>query len=95
MNEATMGSKANNCNRRAEEKLWKEKVKKKPKLGTYLLLKTKLSFEPYLTCGRRSLMTQLRVDTNTLKIERGRWEKKTVEERVCDVCSTNQVEDGM
>ena len=66
-----------------EEKLWKEEVKKKPKLRTYLLLKTKLSFEPYLTCGeslRRSLMTQLRVGTNTLNIERGRWEKKKGEE---------------
>ena len=71
-------------------------MKKKPKLRTYLLLKAKLSFEPYLTCReslRRSLMTQLRVGANTLKIERGRWEKKKVEGRVCDVCSTNQVED--
>ena len=90
------GAKLTTAIAKREEKLWKEEVKKKPKLRTYLLLKTKLSFEPYLTCGeslRRSLMTQLRVGTNILKIERGRWEKKTVEERICYVCSTNQVED--
>ena len=60
------------------------------------LLKTKLSYEPYLNCGdswRRSLMTKLRVGTNTLNIEKGRWEKKQVHERVCSVCKTNQVED--
>ena len=73
------GAKLTTAIAKREEKLWKEEVKKKPKLRTYLLLKTKLSFEPYLTCGeslRRSLMTQLRVGTNTLNIERGRWEKK-------------------
>ena len=67
------GAKLTTAIAKREEKLWKEEVKKKPKLRTYLVLKTKLSFEPYLTCGeslRRSLMTQLRVGTNTLNIER-------------------------
>ena len=67
------GAKLTTAIAKREEKLWKEEVKKKPKLRTYLSLKTKLSFEPYLTCGeslRRSLMTQLRVGTNILKIER-------------------------
>ena len=92
------GAKITTAIAKREEKLWREEVGRKPKLRTYFLLKTKLSFEPYLNCGdswRRSGMTQLRVGTNMLNIERGRWEKKKVEERICHVCSTNQVEDEM
>ena len=77
-----------------EEQWWAAEVKSKPKLRTYLLLKPKLSFELYLNCGdswRRRLMTQLRVGTNFLNIER--WQRKKLQDRVCDVCLTNQVED--
>lgn len=79
-----------------EEKWWAAEVKSKPKLRTYLLLKPKLSFELYLNCGdswRRSLMTKLRVGTNFLNIELGRWEGKPLAERICNVCLTKQVED--
>jgi hypothetical protein len=90
------GEKITTAIAKREEKLWREEVVSKPKLRTYLLLKTKLSFEPYLNCGdswRRSALTRLRVGTNMLAIETGRWEGKKVEERVCKVCKTNQVED--
>ena len=79
-----------------EEKLWRKEVEQKPKLRTYRLLKTKLSFEPYLNCGdawRRGLVAALRCGTNMLAIETGRHTRKQLHERVCMVCKTNQVED--
>jgi len=78
-----------------EQKEWAREVAAKPKLRTYQKLKSKFCYELYLNCGdswTRSLMTMMRGGTNMLRIERGRWNKEKVEERVCRVCTTNQVE---
>ena len=38
-------------------------------------------------------MTMMRGGTNMLRIERGRWKGEKPEERVCQVCMRNQIED--
>ena len=73
-----------------EERDWLEGMRTKPKLRTYVKLKTKLRREPYLTAHKirrkKTLMTEIRGGTNELEIEVGRREGKRVEERVCRVC---------
>ena len=69
----------------------------KPKLRTYRVLKTGLEYERYLDGegkrnGRRWI-TNLRGGSNGLRIETGRREKLEVEERVCDICGSGEVED--
>ena len=51
---------------------------KKPKLRTYVLFKTKLKLENYLSISNikgRKLMASLRSGTNMLEIETGRWKR--------------------
>jgi hypothetical protein len=82
-----------------EEKMWGLELVRKPKLRTYMVLKNpRLRMEKYLlTPGfhwGRTLMTDIRVGTNRLEIEKGRREKKAPEYRFCRQCkSTTQVED--
>ena len=50
-----------------EEKEWLARMQTKPKLRTYITLKHKLTFEPYLfhdNTGAREIMTRLRGGTN-------------------------------
>ena len=68
------------------------------KLRTYITFKDKrLRVENYLhTAGYyygRSLMTAIRIGTNKLEIEKGRWERKAPELRTCKQCSSNETED--
>ena len=69
-----------------EERRWGKRIKEKPKLRTYRLVKTKLTFEEYLKTddvkGRR-LLTRLRSGTNFLRIETGRREGLNSGERNC------------
>jgi len=81
-----------------EEEEWIEQMKKKPKLRLYRKLKkNKLSCENYIIKfferGRRKQLTRIQSGTNHLRIERGRWVGERVEERVCNVCLCNEVED--
>jgi len=81
-----------------EQNLWLAEVLTKPKLRTYRLLKDKLRFEPYLLHGSslaRSVMFSLRSGSNRLRIETGRWKRpqERVEERVCVLCESKEVED--
>jgi hypothetical protein len=79
-----------------EKSRWRQGVASKRKLRTYARLKEELGFEQYLNSpnikGRRH-MTRLRGGSNCLRIERGRWERKAVEERVCLMCNDGRVED--
>jgi len=69
---------------------------KQPKLRTYRSFKTHLRLEKYLMTSAnyqgRALMTAIRIGTNKLQIERGRWIQQKRLERVCKQCSMNQVE---
>ena len=85
-----------------EQQQWQARMKQKPKLRTYRILKTKLTFEEYLTTRdkeARQLMTRLRGGTNELRIEIGRYPITTrdrrldVSERRCLICMSGQVED--
>lgn len=77
-----------------EEKRWKDNMEQKDKLRTYRLVKNKLAYEPYLDCTNkrtRNILTRLRSGTNFLRIEKGRYVKEKVEQRLCDLCK--KVED--
>ena len=61
-----------------------------PILRTYKLLKTDFKFETYLdvvkdNCYRHALI-KLRTSSHSLEIERGRYNKTDVKERLCPYC---------
>ena len=79
-----------------------------PKLRTFLLIKDTLQSEDYLnlfmTRRSRSLMAQLRLGILPHKIETGRFKnvkdpqtgrfrKLRADERTCDICQTNMIEE--
>ena len=80
-----------------QETKWKELSQRKPKLRTYISFKPTLTSEKYctlnLTPSERSLMAQLRCGILPLHIETGRFRKTKLEDRICEFCSSNKVED--
>ena len=65
------------------------------KLRTYKKFKQTFSFEPYLLVGtkkQRLIMSKLRISAHDLTIERGRYLKLDIKDRICPLCKT-QVED--
>ena len=85
-----------------EERAWRDRMKTKPKLRTYIALKDKLACESYLShddAQARQVMTRLRGGTNELRIETGRYpitnrdRKLEVHERRCLLCMSGEVED--
>jgi hypothetical protein len=78
-----------------EERKWRKNCLLKPKLRTYVQLKKKLRTEPFLTVYHRSgipELVKLRGGANRLRIEQGRYRKETVEQRICEVCDSKEVE---
>ena len=69
-----------------------EKIEKKRKLR-YRRLKTRLVLEDCVDRGKRRQLTMLRGGTNHLRIERGRWIGEREEERICNVCLCDDIED--
>jgi len=82
-----------------EEEDWKKGCSRKEKLRTYRTFKTKLVLENYLLSEKekqgRYLLTKLRVGTNKLRIETGRWKRpvEKLHERICTQCQNGEVED--
>ena len=79
-----------------EEEDWTDRMKEKSKLRLYRKIKTRLVLEDYLTefdREKRRQLTMIRGGTNNLRIERGRWVGEREEERVCNVCLGEVVED--
>ena len=78
---------------------WKNEVVKKPKLRTYCLFKENVDTEDYVAKlnqrYERSLFSQFRHGILPLKIETGRFQKLSVEERRCEYCTDNVIEDEM
>ena len=77
------------------ESQWRENMKRKAKLRTYVTIKDKLQAEPYLHFKNRLArisLARLRGGTSFLRIETGRYEKEKPEERLCLWCS-NAIED--
>ena len=71
-------------------------MERKTKLRTYRLFKVNLCLEQYLLSSvlsyGRSLLTDIRTGTNQLEIEKGRWERKSEDRRICTHCILQQVE---
>ena len=81
--------------KRKEEDEWLANVAKKSKLRVYRKLKSRLVLEDYvieLDREKRRQLTMLRGGTNKLRIETGRWRGESEEERVCNVCLCQEVE---
>jgi len=76
---------------------WKSQVVIKPKLRTYITFKNKINTEPYVNClmskRARSLFTQFRHVILPLRIETGRFRNLPVEQRICELCELDMVED--
>ena len=76
---------------------WRKEASKKPKLRTYVTLKDNIEVEPYVKYGNnrqtRSLMAQIRCGILPIRIEIGRFCNLPVENRLCEICNQNKVED--
>ena len=79
------------------QNIWCEKLAYKPKLRTYVHIKEKIETEPFLksniTKFQRSLLTQLRIGILPLAVETGRYYRIALENRTCQICSENLIED--
>ena len=81
--------------KKRDEDEWRENMRKRSKLRTYRKLKDRLVLEKYvleLEREQRRQLTMLRGGTNKLRIETGRWEGEREEDRVCNVCLSEEVE---
>ena len=67
------------------------------KLRVYSTLKGSFRREPYIDLvqsrNQRSWLSRLRCSAHHLEIERGRWSKTPIEERICKFCDSGQVGD--
>ena len=79
-----------------EQLKWNNEIRDKEKLRTYRKIKSELKFEKYLllrnTSFHRELITKLRVGTNMLRVETGRWKHLQICDRICELCGL-EVED--
>ena len=79
------------------EQEWKIAINSKPKLRTYIKFKKNFHIEPYIkiTTNRyeRSLLAKLRCGILQLHIETGRFNQTKLEDRKCNICNNNEVED--
>ncbi len=78
---------------------WLALLPLKPKLRTYTLYKKSFIIEDYvkycLNRRKRSLTTQIRIGILPLHIEIGRFRNVKVEESVCQVCNSGDVENEL
>ena len=78
---------------------WRDEISNKPKLRTYKLFKQSYGVDPYvksfLAKRRRSLVAQTRFSILPLRLETGRFVGESVEDRVCQICHSGEVEDEL
>ena len=76
---------------------WKISVASKPKLRTYALFKINIKTELYVSLlipkCKRSIFWQFRSGILPLAIETGRYRNVPTDERLCEICNLNLVED--
>ena len=73
----------------------KDKNKNCEKMIFLSQIKQTYAFEPYFNIGNdnhRKAITKLRLSSQRLEIEVGRWKKLTREERICRSCELGKVE---
>ena len=77
-------------------KKWKDLLPKKPKLRTYTTFKSHYFTENFIKINldrnQRSVLSQLRCGILPLHIETGRFNNTKLEDRKCQICSTDAVE---
>ncbi len=69
----------------------------RPKIRTYVLFKENYCAENYvkycMSCQQRSSIAQLRLDILPIYIKTGRFIVTQLDERICQLCDTQEVED--
>jgi hypothetical protein len=77
--------------------IWKQEVKKKPKLRFYTQFKTELKPEPYVITNlspvERSHLAQLRLGILPIAVEIGRYRSIPLKDRKCLLCNDGSIED--
>lgn len=78
------------------ETKWTEDLQKIPKLRTYRLFKNQYKLEDYvsmdLTKPIRSAMAMFRCGVLPLRIETGRYKSEPPQDRICQFCNNNEIE---
>ncbi len=76
---------------------WKHQCSTKDKLRTYVTFKDSVEVAPHLSSNlpkyERSLISQIRLGVLPLRIETGRFVNLPANDRLCQVCKQNSVED--
>ena len=76
---------------------WRYEVQNKPKLRTYIQFKSEIDTEEYvlsfLPKGCRSVYAQLHCGILPLRIKTGRYDGVALENRSCEFCDENVLED--
>ncbi len=80
------------------KRTWYDTILFKPKLRTYRKFKTMYGDDyvmKYMSRRQRAMFSQFRAGILPLHIETGRWRGTPLEERLCNVCNQNVIEDEM
>lgn len=76
---------------------WRHKMSNSSKLSFYCSFKAEYKLEEYLTFIKnplqRKIFTQFRISNHKLLIEYGRYQNIPREQRLCQLCDSNEVED--
>ena len=76
---------------------WSCQILNYPKLRSYILYKKDFCFETYLLEIKdfklRKIIAKLRLSSHDLRIEKGRYEHRKVEDRLCEKCCSGDIED--
>ena len=76
---------------------WRQTLQHSQKLSFYYTIKQHYSPSTYLDLSRRTpsrkALVKLRISSHELRIETGRYDKIPREERLCNLCNSNKIED--
>lgn len=76
---------------------WKHVIETKPKLRFYKMFKDELDVESYLvmnlSSSERSILANIRLGILPLNVETGRFSNIQLENRICQTCNSNEIED--
>ena len=79
--------------------IWKENLQNKPKLHLFRQIKSYYAIEKYvfdnINFSLRSCIAQLRFDILPFTVETSRFTGIKLDDRVCPICDTNNVEDEL
>ena len=75
---------------------WNQTLQRSQKLSFYYTIKDDYSPSPYLVLTRkkpRKALVIFKISIHQLRIEKGRYENITRNERICHFCTSNKIED--